>query len=404
METMFENQIANQKKKWRNRLFISGGVIVALYVLLMLFLPAPKPTVSLSVKSGALDTGEVSDFEWPGSGGAAIGAVGSGVLATHNADKVMPTASIAKVILVLAVLKEKPLAPGETGPTLTITDKDVALYTKDLAQNGSVVPVNEGEKLTEYQLLQALMLPSGNNIASTLAIWAFGSEQSYISYATKMLHDMGLSKTHLDDVSGYSPQTVSTPRELVVIGEAAIQNKVLASIVAQKQATLPVAGPVSNVNADLGQRDINGIKTGNTDQAGGCLLFSATRQVNGKDVTLVGAIQSLPDLESALESAPDLVDNGYLNFVYASGVPKNVGTMTAPWAEPVNIVAKSDISQIVWSGTKVNRTVSAQPGLSGVVGSASVGDKKTDLQLESTIQPPSAWWRLTHPLQILKSL
>lgn len=401
METMFAQQ---KKNNWRSRLLISGGILVVLYVLLMLFLPTPKPTVALAVKSGALDTGEVSDFDWPGSGGAAIGAVGSGVLATHNADKPMPTASIAKVILALAVLKEKPLAPGEAGPTLTFSDKDVAIYTTDLAQNGSVVPVNVGEKMTEYQLLQALMLPSGNNIASSMAVWAFGSEQSYISYATKMLHDMGLSKTHLDDVSGYSPQTVSTPRELVTIGEAAIQNKVLASVVAQKQATLPVAGPVSNVNVDLGQRDINGIKTGNTDQAGGCLLFSATRQIEGKDVTLVGAIQSLPDLQSALDTAPDLVDNGYLNFVYVSGLPKNVGTMTAPWADPVNIVAKNDVSQIVWSGTKATRSVSVQPGLSGVVGNATVGGKKTDLQLESTISPPSAWWRLTHPLQVLKGL
>jgi D-alanyl-D-alanine carboxypeptidase (penicillin-binding protein 5/6) len=236
-----------------------------------------------------------------------------------------------------------------------------------------------------------------------MADWAFGSEDAYKTYAAKMLKDMGLSKTHLDDVSGYSPKTVSTPRELVIIGEAAIQNPVLASVVSQPQATLPVVGPVHNVNADLGQRDINGIKTGNTDQAGGCLLFSATRKVGDKNITLVGAVQSLPDLESALQTAPDLVDNGFMNFVYVAGLPQHVGTMTAPWADqPVYIVAKKDVGQIVWSATNLKRTVDVQPGLSGVVGQATIGNKKTDLQLESTIPGPSMLWRLTHPLQMLK--
>lgn len=392
------------KKIWRFRLLLVSGILIVLYVLLMLFLPAPKPTVTLTTKSGSLDTGDASNFDWPSAGGAAIGAAGSGVLATHNADTPMPTASIAKVILAIAVLHKKPLNAKEAGPTLTFTDADIAIYNADLAKNGSVVPVNVGERMSEYQVLQALLLPSGNNIASSLAIWAFGSEQSYLTYASKMLQDMGLTKTHLDDVSGYSPKTVSTPRELVQIGEEALKYPVLAEIVSQSQATLPVVGTVSNVNTDLGQRDINGIKTGNTDQAGGCLLFSATRTLSGQKITMVGAVQSLPNLEQTLQVVPDLVDNGFLNFVYTSGVPHTVGTMTASWAPAVNIVAKNDISQIVWSGTSVKRTVDAQPGLTGTVGQATVGTRKTDLILQSAIDGPSIWWRLTHPLQMLKSL
>lgn len=383
----------------------TGGLALAiLYVAFTLLVPAPNPVVSLAVSSGALDTGQPNMATWPTTGGAAIGAMGSGVLATNNADQPTPTASIAKVVLAMAVLKQKPLQLGQPGQTITFTDNDIAIYKADLALNGSVVPVNVGEQLTEYQALQALMLPSGNNIASSLANWAFGSEQQYIAYASKMLSDMGLSKTHLEDTSGYSPKTVSTPRELVLIGEEALKNQVLAQVVNQKQAMLPVVGLVNNVNTDLGQRDINGIKTGNTDEAGGCLLFSATRRIGNKDVTLVGAVQALPDIQQALNAAPDLVDNGFLNFVYVAGLPAQVGTMTAPWAKPVNIIPSGDISQVVWSGTPLKRDISVHSGLHGVVGQAKIGNQVSDLTLESSIPQPSLGWRLMHPLQILKGI
>jgi D-alanyl-D-alanine carboxypeptidase (penicillin-binding protein 5/6) len=379
-------------------------VMMVAYVVTMLVLPAPRPTIALAITSGQLDTGQANTLAWPSSGGAAIGAVGAGVLAANNADQPMPTASVAKVILAIAILQRKPLEPDQTGPTITFTDKDVAIYQTALAQNGSVVPVSVGEHMTEYQALQALLLPSGNNIASSLADWEFGSEQQYIAYATTMLHGMGLTKTHLEDASGYSPYTISTPRELVLIGEQALQYPVLATIVAQKQATLPVAGQISNVNADLGQRDINGIKTGNTQEAGGCLLFSATRHVGDAQVTLVGAVQSLPNLQEALTAAPDLVDNAYLHFVYAAGLPAHVGTMTVPWASAVHIVPKKDVSQVVWNGATLTRDISVQPGVSGVVGKAKVGNQTTDLTLESAIPAPSPWWRLTHPWQLVKAL
>jgi D-alanyl-D-alanine carboxypeptidase (penicillin-binding protein 5/6) len=45
--------------------------------------------------------------------------------------------------------------------------------------------VQLGEELSEYQALQALLLPSANNIAETLARWAFGSIDAYNAYANQ---------------------------------------------------------------------------------------------------------------------------------------------------------------------------------------------------------------------------
>src|SRR5258707_9913856 len=98
----------SKKPSWQLKLAIASAATIVVYALLMLLLPAPKPVVKLDVSSGNLDTGQTGTLQWPSSGGAAIGAVGLGVVASNNADKPMPTASIAKVILAMAVLRQKP--------------------------------------------------------------------------------------------------------------------------------------------------------------------------------------------------------------------------------------------------------------------------------------------------------
>lgn len=393
-----------KKSPWIYVAAITTMLVVA-YVLLMLLLPAPKPTISLAIQSGPLDTGAPSDISWPDTGNAAIGAIDYGVLASNNAAQPTPTASVAKVILAMAILREKPLKLDETGPTITLTDQDVAIYNAEIARNGSTVPVQAGEQLTEYQALQALLLPSGNNMAGSLANWAFGSEQQYIGYTNKLLGDMGLAKTRVADASGYSPDTVSTPEELVKIGIEALKDPVIAQIVSQQQAVLPVVGTVHNTNVLLGQ-GYSGIKTGHTDQSGGCLLFSTKRQISGQDITLIGAVQSLPDMPLTFPAATAIIDTSAQNFIRAVGATANetIGTMTVPWASPVSIAAQKDIAQVVWSGTKLQRDVSAHPGLAGTVGQIKVGSLSTDLVLQSTIPAPSPVWRLTHPLQIIQGL
>ena len=67
------------------------------------------------------------------------------------------------------VLRDHPLRLGQDGPTITLTDSDVADTDRRRRQQESVVPIAAGEQLTERQALEALLLPSANNIAAVLA-------------------------------------------------------------------------------------------------------------------------------------------------------------------------------------------------------------------------------------------
>ena len=86
-----------------------------------------------------------------------------------------PIASVAKVMTAYLVLRDHPLRPGQDGPTITLTDADVADTDRRRGQRESVVSIAAGEQLTELQALQALLLPSANNIAAVLARWDAGS-------------------------------------------------------------------------------------------------------------------------------------------------------------------------------------------------------------------------------------
>src|SRR5581483_4051523 len=298
----------------RRRRRIAYSLVVAILLLGIANYARPLPSIAADPATVSGNIGTVS-LDWPADGAsAAVGAEGYGTLSTQG-DIQIPTASIAKLITALTVLNTKPLIAGEQGPTITITSQDVSIYNNYVTQDGSIVPVQLGEQLTEYQALQAMLLPSANNIADTLAIWAFGSLANYATAANQEVKSLGLNHTTIgSDASGLSPNTTSSPSDLITLGSAVMDNSVLSQIVDQPTATLPVAGRVSNVNTLLGQYDINGIKTGNSDQAGGNYLFSAPYSVGGHSVTIIGAIMHAPDLQSALSDSVPLLASAKHGF------------------------------------------------------------------------------------------
>jgi D-alanyl-D-alanine carboxypeptidase (penicillin-binding protein 5/6) len=366
----------------------------------------PLPTIAANPAAVSSDLGTVA-LSWPKDGAStAIGAAGYGVLSTQS-DIQLPTASVAKLITALTVLNAKPLSPGQQGPNISITAQDVDIYNSYVAQNGSVVPVQLGETITEYQALQALLLPSANNIADALAIWAFGSLASYTTAGSQEVKSLGLQHTTIgSDASGLSPSTTSSPSDLVTLGSDAMLNPVIAQIVDESSAILPIAGQVQNVNYLLGQYGINGIKTGNSDQAGGNYLFSAPYSVGGHSVTIIGAIMHAPTLQNALEDAIPLLSSAKQGFAVEKPVTagQQFGTYVTPWGKTVTAVAQKDLSLMAWQGVTLtphltlntlSHTELAGSKAGTITFSSGTYTASTPIILKQTYSPPSIWWRIT---------
>jgi D-alanyl-D-alanine carboxypeptidase (penicillin-binding protein 5/6) len=248
---------------------------------------------------------------WPTDGQAAFIQAGQSEIHAGPNQHAAPIASVAKVMTAYLVLRDHPLRPGQDGPTITLTDADVADTDRRRRQEESVVSVAAGEQLTELQALQALLLPSANNIAAVLARWHAGSADRFVARMNAAARSLGMTHTRYTDPSGYDDATVSTAADQVRIVDQAMRLPAFASIVATPSATLPVAGTVHNTNTLLGYNGFVGVKTGSDDAAGGCFAFRAIRWIDGKRTTVTGVVLGQPghdQIEAGLAAAAAMVD------------------------------------------------------------------------------------------------
>ncbi|MDB5184773.1 MAG: peptidase D-alanyl-D-alanine carboxypeptidase 1, D-alanyl-D-alanine carboxypeptidase [Candidatus Saccharibacteria bacterium] len=401
-------------KKHHKQYILAAGLVVVIalagYTIWALGRPLPAIRTSL-VSARPATAATTAQLSWPSVGQAAVGLAPFGVLATHGVQTPAPTASVAKVLTALSVLKKYPLAQGESGPTITLTQRNVDIYNQYVAAGGSVAKVSLGDQLTEYQMLQAMMLPSANNIADSLSLWAFGTHAAYASYALDYAHQLGMKDTAIGaDASGLDPGTTATASDLVLLGQAAMQNPVLAAIVNQQSAVIPDAGTVTNVNFLVGTHNIVGIKTGNSDQAGGVFLGATKTTVNGHPLTLITAIVGATDLYQALSLTPPLASSTAAEFGTFTALPAAtaVGRYTTAWGETGSLITVKPLSAFGWKASQPAVTVSLdnptqhnKPG--DKLGTVSISKSPTsesasvNVTLQKEIKGPSPLWRLTHP-------
>jgi serine-type D-Ala-D-Ala carboxypeptidase (penicillin-binding protein 5/6) len=248
---------------------------------------------------------------WPADGQAAFVQTGQTQIHAGPNQHAAAIASVAKVMTAYLVLRHHPLRPGRDGPAITLTDADVADTDRRRRQQESIVSIAAGERLTERQALQALLLPSANNIAAVLARWDAGSVERFVARMNAAARSLGMTHTRYTDPSGYDDATVSTAADQVRIVERAMRVPVFASIVATPSATLPVAGTVHNTNTLLGRDGFVGVKTGSDDAAGGCFAFRAIRWIGGRRTTITGVVLGQPGhdrIAAGLAAADAMVD------------------------------------------------------------------------------------------------
>lgn len=385
------------------------AVLVAGLAYVQLNRPLPKVPARQTLPAALAVPGPPPQLPWPREGIAAVGASDLGLIATSPAERPLPMFSVAKVMTALVVLDDHPLRRDERGPDITVTDADVQAYQRRRAAQESVVAVAAGEKLSEYQALQALLIPSGNNIADILAVWDAGSIDAFVQKLNAKAQALGMKQTTYADPSGVSDQTRSTPSDLTRQALIAISNPVIADIVSQPQAQLPVAGTVYNVDYSLGQGGIAGIKTGSSPEGGACFMFAAPFRIAARTVTVVGAVMGLPTLDDAFRTSRTLIEAVHQSLrvdqVVAAGAV--VGRYSAPWGPSADLVAAAPAVIVEWPGARVERVLHA-PDLRPPLAAGSsagwlevrLGDQvlRAPVEAAAAVPPPGRRWKLTRIL------
>ncbi len=386
---------------WLPVIAIIGAIVYVLFF-------QPTPTLEATYHELSPSEAQTVQLPWPADGVAAIGASGYGLLLdSGNADDPVPIASIAKLFTALAIMEEKPMGDGEQGETITFGQADEQRYADTVAENGSSYPINAGDQLTQYEALQALLIPSANNIADSLAVWAFGSEEAYLTYVNNMVEEIGLEQTVIADASGMSAESVSSPRDLITVTEAVLEDPVLSGIVSTPEVMIdPAVGTIFNTNQLLYEQYVIGVKTGTSDEAGANLIFAAEfPMTETTSETIIGVMLGQEEREYNTTASNELLIAGYDGFSFIEVVPENttVGVYEVPWGDDVEIITHGGITVGGWLGSEYHATVEAEElepplEINGEVGYLQVehGNETSSVPVVATapIPEPSFFWRL----------
>ncbi len=390
------------------------GVVVVLALLVAALVRAetkPTPDVVLhrTVARAVPQPGKPFHPEWPAEGEAAVAVEGLGSVGASGGETPVPIASVAKVMTAYLVLQDDPLAPGEEGFEMRVGKADVDDLHARIATDQSVVEVRAGEVLSERQALEALLLPSANNVAAMLAVHEAGSIEAFAAQMNEAAAEMGMDDTHYTDPSGFEETTVSTAADQLQLAREAMSDPTFAEIVALPSTVLPVAGLVANYNGLVGEEGFVGIKTGSDSAAGGCLLFAKEIEVGGKTLTVLGAVFGQREgelVEAALASANQLAASVADAVRVRTVIPKGFKVMTArgPDGKRVAVVTAAPVRQLGWPGMPVRVKVrAAHPGSSlsarqrlGILTAIGTSTVHVPVRAAKDLPAPDLPWRLEH--------
>ena len=393
-------------KKWRGISVLLSLVVVSFFGIIFWRVNTttlPKPQIKINYSSP--ETSKSILISWP-SAPSAIGTIDNGVVANKESSQAShPTASTAKLITVLTVLKKKPLGVNEQGPTVVMNREDTNNYNRYYSEGGSTITIQDGQQISQRQLIEGILVVSSNNYADSLAIWAFGSLENYRKAAQEYVKSIGAKHTVVGgDASGFLPTTVSTAHDLVLIGIEAAKQPLMKEIMAKKSVDLPILGVKDSTNWLLGTNGFIGGKTGNTDQAGGVFVGIADKKISrGKNITIVTAVQGSETVNQAMSETEDLLTFVSPLFKEETLIKRGekIGTIKTEWGETSDVVAEKPLRSIIWNGEKYKLNFkmnikSAIPTKGSQVGFIKYKNDRIALVTAQNISVPSWQWKVTH--------
>ena len=197
-----------------------------------------------------------------------------------------------------------------------------------MPKGSSVIGIKSGDQMTWSDLLYSFMLMSGNDGSNAIAVLAAGSIDAFVQRMNDKAAELHCEGTQYTNAHGYHDENhYTTAQDLARISIYAMQNETFRQIVATPSKTITITRGGKSKTGDAENRNslvvpeskyyypgANGIKTGHHNQAGWCVVASATRS----DVRLMAVILNCATEDKKWQGAKKLFNYGYTQYAQYS--------------------------------------------------------------------------------------
>jgi D-alanyl-D-alanine carboxypeptidase (penicillin-binding protein 5/6) len=227
------------------------------------------------------------------------------VLAEKDPDKRVAPASLTKIMTVYVVFRE--LKAGHLA-----LDEKVTISQNAWETGGSKMFVEVNKQVPIEDLLQGVVIQSGNDASVALAEHVAGSEQTFATMMNEQAARLGMTNTHFENSMGLPTENhYSSARDLATLAQALIKEfPEYYRWDSQKEFTYN--GITQQNRNQLLWRDpsVDGIKTGFTDDAGYCMVASAKRE----DMRLISVVMGTASANARANESQSLINYGFRFF------------------------------------------------------------------------------------------
>ena len=258
------------------------------------------------------------------------------VLWSRACDEHAAMASITKTMTAIVALEN-----GNLNDVYTVSSKAASV-------GESSAGLVTGQQVSLYDLLQGLLIHSGNDASMAIAEGIAGSEDAFVDMMNAKAQQMGLTNTHFENPHGLDADNhYSSAADISVIIRYGMHNDTFRQIVGEKSCTLTLSGEpreLITTNALLATWDkCIGVKTGYTSKAGQCL--SAAAQSDG--VELYAVVLNCPDEIQRFIDAYKLLDWGFTHYRSYSLAKSDQVLVDAPMSGYLDRTVKAGVSEDV---------------------------------------------------------
>ena len=236
------------------------------------------------------------------------------VLAEKNADKQIEPASITKMMTAYVIYKE--LEAGRLS-----LDEEVLISKKAWRMKGSKMFIEVGKKITVKELLNGIIIQSGNDATVAMAEHIAGSETTFADYMNQHAQTLGMQNTNFVNSTGWpNKKHLTTARDIAILAKAIISEfPEHYALYSQKEFTFNGIKQYNRNKLLWRDNTIDGIKTGHTESAGYCLVSSAMRN----DMRLIAVVLGTKSETLRASVSQSLMSYGFRfyesNELYAAG-------------------------------------------------------------------------------------